>query len=466
MLSTATRDGQAPLENRTEHDLLGEVEVPATALYGVHTVRAMRNFPRVGLSIQDVPEFAAALGMVKLAAAQANLACGQLEPSVAAAIRRACEQLIEGDHRMRSALVVPLLQGGAGTSTNMNVNEVIANTALEILGRRLGEYDYCHPNDHVNRSQSTNDVFPTALRVALLMRQRSTRAGVRRLIDALKAAAGRFSEVPKLARTQLRDAVPMTFGDEFSAWADACEVALDGLDLAAQSLLEVNLGGTAVGTGLTTPPDYANIAVTDLAAVSLLPVRRASRPVSATTDSNALLAYSASLRACALALAKLSNDLRLLSSGPRTGLDELVLPAVQAGSSMMPGKVNPVVPEYANQVSFRIHGLDMTVTLALDAAQLQLNAMLPAVAGALFEAQELLEKASVTLADRCVCDVRVNEIRTRANAREGLGEISVLAATVGYEASSRLAADAEYAGVAPAELVDPAALRAELEERR
>jgi aspartate ammonia-lyase len=440
-------------EMRWEHDLLGELEVPAMVLYGVHTARALRNFPSLGVTVGEVPEFARAMGMVKLAASRANVACGALSPELAEAIDAACAELIDGDARLGEALVVPLLQGGAGTSTNMNVNEVIANRALEHLGQDLGDYELCHPNDHVNRSQSTNDVYPTALRVALLLRHRLVRSQLERLVHGLDAAAARFSEIPKLARTQLRDAVPMTVSDEFLAWADGCRAALGYLEHACESLLEVNLGGTAVGTGLAAPPAYADAVVSELATIAAIPVRRAQRPISATTDSSGLLAYSSALRTAAVAVGKLANDLRLLSSGPRTGLQELELPPVQAGSSMMPGKVNPVVPEYANQASFRIRGLDTTVVLALDAAQLQLGAMLPVAAGALFEAQDLLGAAAVALAHRCIDQIEINESQTRDNAREGLGEVSVLAATVGYEESSRLALHAEQDGVAPASVL-------------
>jgi aspartate ammonia-lyase len=428
--------------SRTEHDLLGELPVPATALYGVHTVRALRNFPRGGTTIADVGDFAAALGMVKLAAARANLACGELSPATADAICLACRELIDGDPRLREALVLPLLQGGAGTSTNMNVNEVIANRALEHLGYPLGAYEHCHPNDHVNRSQSTNDVYPTALRVALILRHRTMRHSLDHLIETLHATGARFSDVPKLGRTQLRDAVPMTFGD--AAWADGCTAAVRDLDAACELLHEVNLGGTAVGTGLTASRDYTELAVAHLAVITSLPVRLARRLVSATTDSSGLLSYSAAIRTAAVAVAKLANDLRLLSS--------------------VPGKVNPVVPEYANQAAFRIRGLDTTVVLALDAAQLQLNAMLPVVAEAFFEAQELLAGAATALADNCVASIEINEPRTRDNAREGLGEMSVLAGTVGYEESSRLTAQAEASGVVPAKLLTPADPRTDPEE--
>jgi aspartate ammonia-lyase len=434
---------------RVEHDLLGEYPIPVDALYGVHTARALENFPPLGPRLADVVELCSAFGMVKLAASRANLACGQLDIEVAGAITTACQELIDGSPQLRSNLLVPLLQGGAGTSTNMNVNEVLANRSLQHLGCAPGEYARCHPNDHVNRSQSTNDVYPTALRVALLLRHRTLVRRLNLLVEVLGEARERFDQIPKLARTQLRDAVPMTVGDEFAAWKDGCQSALEGIERGTSALLAVNLGGTAVGTGLTAPRDFAELAVAHLSSISGLAIRRAASAISATTDATGFLGYSSAMRMAAVPLAKLANDLRLLSSGPRAGFGELALPAVQAGSSMMPGKVNPVIPEYANQVAFRIHGLDMTVTMALDAAQLQLNAMLPVVAGSMFEAQELLGLATEVLAHRCIAGVEVNEARTRGYAAEGLGKATVLASELGYDASSELAMRAERAGTAP-----------------
>jgi aspartate ammonia-lyase len=429
---------------RTEHDLVGDRELPGGCRYGIHTLRALENFPWQGPRIADVPEFSAAFGMVKLAALRANVECGVLDGELVGALERACVELIEDRADLRNGLVVPMLQGGAGTSTNMNVNEVLANRALELMGHLAGSYEDCHPNDHVNRSQSTNDVYPTALRVALALRGRDlVEPAMETLGAALRGAAVRFAGIPKLARTQLQDAVPMTVDQEVQAWADAVDGASDGLLIARQGICEVNLGGTAVGTGLTAPEGYRQRAVGHLAEISALPLSGAKRPVSATTDPSALLRFSGALQSGAIVLAKIGNDLRLLSSGPQTGLAEYRLPPLQAGSSMMPGKVNPVACEFVNQAAFRVRGLDAIATMALDAAQLQLNAMLPAVADALFEAQALLAAAASLLAGRCVVGMDVDERRSRSFAEAGLGGMTELAATVGYGVATAVALSAD-----------------------
>jgi aspartate ammonia-lyase len=422
---------------RIERDFLGEVAVPDRARYGIHTLRALENFPRVGARLGEVPELCRAFAMVKLAAARANGDVGALSPELVEAIEGACRELMEDGEGLREDLVVPLLQGGAGTSTNMNVNEVLANRALEHLGHARGDYEHCHPNDHVNRSQSTNDVYPTALRVALFVRHEAVADAVERLTGTLRASAERLGDVPKLGRTQLQDAVPMTVEQELSAWAVGFAHAHEELGHAAHLLLEINLGGTAIGTGLGAPDGYAERVVEHLAELCGHPVRPADQLVAATTDPSALLTYSGALRTAAVLLAKVGSDLCLLASGPQTGLGELRLPARQAGSSMMPGKVNPVIPEYASQAAIRIHGLDAVVAKAADAAQLQLNAMLPAAAAALLEAQDLLRLACDTLAERCVADLEADETTLRANARQGLGELVALLPVLGYDASSR-----------------------------
>jgi aspartate ammonia-lyase len=442
------------VEKRIEHDMLGTREVPAHALYGVHTLRATENFPHGRPVLREVPEFGRAFVMVKRAAARANIECGVLDRGIGQAIVAACDELLEDPRRLCANLPLPVLQGGAGTSTNMNVNEVIANCALQRLGYEAGAYAHLHPNDHVNRSQSTNDVYPTALRVALVLRNRSVEVAEEGLARALATAADEHRGARKLGRTQLRDAVPMRVGEEFDAWADGCRQSSAALQGAVErGLLEVNLGGTAIGTSLGAPPGYAELAVRCLSEESGVPLQLAERPVSATTDPSGLLAYSAAIRSSAVRLAKLANDLRLLSSGPQTGLAELRLPAVQAGSSMMPGKVNPVIPEYVNQLCFRIHGLDLTTTLALDAAQLQLGAMLPAAAASLFEAQDCLRVGCEALTDRCVCGITIDEERLNRYATAGLGELTEAARVLGYEESSRLARDAERIARSPNEVV-------------
>ena len=427
-------------EFRVEHDLIGAREVPVEARYGVHAARAAENFARPGARlVRDIPEFCQALGMVKLACAQANLAAGLLDESRAAAIAQAAEELVHDRAGLRRELVVPLLQGGAGTSTNMNVNEVLANRALEAMGHPRGAYEHCHPNDHVNRSQSTNDVYPTALRIALVKRGKAVEAAAAQLERSLRRVAARYSTTTKLGRTQLQDAVPMLVSDELHAWADAVAAGAEALAASRTLLLEVNLGGTAIGTGLSAPAAYQRAVVEILAGVAEEPPRRPERLVSATTNSAALLSHSAALRTLAMALAKLANDLRLLGSGPRCGLAELHLPPVQGGSSMMPGKVNPVIAEFVNQLAFRVRGADLVVAEALDAGQLQLHAMLPAVACALFSAQQDLASAATALAERCIADLEVNEERVQTSAKLGLAELTEEAAARGYQHASSLA---------------------------
>lgn len=425
---------------RHEHDLVGPCELPAGVRYGVHSLRAAENFARPGAELlRDVPELCRAFAMVKLAAQRANVQAGDLPPLIGAAIGRAAQELIDDEHHLRDALIVPLVQGGAGTSSNMNVNEVLANRALEHLGHEAGDYDHCHPNDHVNRSQSTNDVYPTALRIALILRAVPLEHAARALEGALRERATEHAGTVKLGRTQLQDAVTMTVGDEFTAWADAVAAACAALAAQRRGLLEVNLGGTAIGTGLTASPAYRGRVVAILGQVSGIPVNAAAHPVSATTDPGALLAYSGALRCLAVALAKLANDLRLLSSGPHGGLAELRLPAVQGGSSMMPGKVNPVIAEFVNQLAFRVRGRDAAVAAALDAAQLQLNAMLPLVAAELLGAQSDLTCAMDTLRERCIDGIAVDTARSWELAGHSLGALTTLAARDGHAAATRVA---------------------------
>jgi aspartate ammonia-lyase len=439
---------------RVEHDLLGSMEVPAQVLFGVHTARALENFPHRGQRLNDVPDFCRAFVMVKRAAAAANRELDALDPSIAAGIVDACDRLLEEPDTVRGNFLLPILQGGAGTSTNMNANEVVANRTLIASGHRPGEYAFCHPNDHVNRSQSTNDVYPTALAVALRLRNRSVVEALKSLWQALETIGSEHADAVKLGRTQLRDAVPMTVGQEFTAWVDGLRQSAADLDLVADRLLSrVNLGGTAIGTGLAAPHGYPDLVVGELTEISGLDLEPAERAVSATTDTSSLLAYSAALRGSAVRLGKVCNDLRLLSSGPRAGLAEITLPPVQAGSSMMPGKVNPVIPEYANQLCFRVHGLDQVTTLALESAQLQLIAMLPAAADALFEAQDAIRVACLMLAERCVAGIEIDEVRLRDYAAAGLGELTDAASVLGYEVGSALVKQADRAGIAPLEVI-------------
>src|SRR5882757_3015271 len=431
---------------RVERDMLGTRDVPADVLYGVHTARAVENFPYGSPVVGEIPEFCRAFVMVKRAAARANVECGVLEPEVGAAIVSACDALLRDPQLLCANLVLPVLQGGAGSSTNMHVNEVIANQALGLLGHDPGKYAYLHPNDHVNRSQSTNDVYPTARQLALVLRNRVVEESLHGLADALASLADESGDTPKLGRTQLRDAVPMLVRDELLAWTDGCRQGIVELSVAAsRRLVDVHLGGTAIGTGLGAPGGYARLAVNFLSEESGVALQPAPRPISATTDPSGLLAYSSAMRSSAVRLAKLANDLRLLSSGPRAGLGELRLPPVQAGSSMMPGKVNPVIPEVVNQVAFEVIGNDLTITMAAEAGQLQLNAFEPIIARALFEAQDCLRVACAALTERCVRGISIDEQRVGEYAAAGLGELTEAASTLGYEETSRLAQAADAA---------------------
>jgi aspartate ammonia-lyase len=440
---------------RVERDLVGPREVPVGVRYGVHSLRAAENFarPRAQL-LRDVPELCAAFGMVKLAAVRANVRTGTVPAEVGSAIERAAEELIKGRSGIRDDLIVPMVQGGAGTSTNMNVNETLANRALELLGRTRGDYVHCHPNDHVNRSQSTNDVYPTAMRLAILLRSAGLELAAAQLEAELRRKARDYAGVRKLGRTQLQDAVAMEVGQEFEAWADLVSGASRALISARDGLLEVNLGGTAIGNGLTASRDYRALVVPYLAEISGHVFRSAHRRISATTDTSALLGYSGALRSLAVALAKIANDLRLLASGPSGGLAELRLPAVQGGSSMMPGKVNPVIAEWVNQLAFRIRGRDATVVAALDAGQLQLNAMLPLVATELLGGQADLKSAMHTLRRRCVSGIAVDRERAVALSRHDIGELSEVAANEGYALATALAKELRRTAAVAAEADD------------
>ena len=446
---------------RVELDLVGPREIPAQARYGVHALRAGENFarPRARL-LGDVPELCRAFGMVKLAAARANVRTGAIPEATGAAIIHAAEDLITNRAGLRSDLIVPVVQGGAGTSTNMKVNEALANRALELLGHDPGQYEHCHPNDHVNRSQSTNDVYPTALRLALMMRSGAVELSATHLEAELRERAQRHRGMRKLGRTQLQDAIAMDVGEEFEAWADHVARARAAVTGAQDALLEVNLGGTAIGNGLTASSEYRMAVVPLLAGISGYPLRAASRGISATTDTTALLSYSGALRSMAVALAKIANDLRLLASGPRGGLAEIRLPAVQGGSSMMPGKVNPVIAEWVNQLAFRVRGSDVAVAAALDAGQLQLNAMLPLVADELLASQDDLRCAMDGLRTRCVSGIVVDPSRAAELARHDIGELTELAATAGYVSATQLA---QGLRAAPA---DPVTLPADTDKER
>jgi aspartate ammonia-lyase len=429
---------------RTEHDLLGDREVPADALYGVQTLRAVENFPITGIRLGHFPHLIRALAMVKQAAARANLELGLLDPEIAGAIDRACSEIIDG--HWHGHFVVDVVQGGAGTSTNMNANEVIANRALELLGHQRGEYRYCHPNNHVNLSQSTNDAYPTAVRVAVVLELVDLLAAMCTLETDLRAKAAEFSGVLKMGRTQLQDAVPMTMGQEFDAFAVTTAEDIARLEETARLFLEVNLGGTAIGTGINADPRYPQLAVALLADISGLDLMLAPNLVEATPDTGAFVMFSGVLKRVAVKLSKLCNDLRLLSSGPRCGLNEINLPAVQPGSSIMPGKVNPVIPEVVNQVAFLLIGNDLTITLAAEAGQLQLNVMEPIISFAIFESLDMLTAAVKTLSERCIRGITVNADRCREMVEGSIGLVTAVVPAIGYEAASDVAKEALATG--------------------
>ena len=436
---------------RMEHDLLGERAVPADAYYGVHTLRATENFPITGTPISIYPDLIVALACVKQAAAQANRELGLLEPKNAEAIIAACEELRAG--KLHEQFVVDVIQGGAGTSTNMNANEVIANRALELLGAARGEYRTLHPLEDVNKSQSTNDVYPTAIRVALHFALNRLREAMAELRAAFAAKALEFADVLKMGRTQLQDAVPMTLGQEFSTYA--VMIGEDEQRLAEAGLLihEVNLGGTAIGTGINAPALYPALACKRLAEITGIPLVLAANLVEATQDAGAFVQLSGVLKRTAVKLSKMCNDLRLLSSGPRAGFGEINLPSMQAGSSIMPGKVNPVIPEVVNQIAFEVIGNDVTVSMAAEGGQLQLNAFEPIIVHSLFESLTHLRAGCRVLAQRCVVGITANREHLRRTVEHSIGLVTALSPYIGYEASTKIAQEALETGRGVAELV-------------
>ncbi len=425
---------------RTEHDLLGDREVPAESLYGIQTLRALENFNISGISLAYYPELISALAAVKMGAARANFELGLLSRPIADAIVQACGEIMNG--RQHTQFVVDMIQGGAGTSTNMNANEVIANRALEILGYERGEYKYCHPNNHVNLSQSTNDAYPTALKIALINSNARLTEVLRQLIDSFQRKAEEFRDVIKMGRTQLQDAVPMTLGQEFEAYAVTLEEEIDRLQQNAALFLEVNMGGTAIGTGINADPRYSAHVTEHLRRITGLEIRLAKNLVEATQDTGAFVMYSSAIKRLAVKLSKICNDLRLLASGPRAGFHEINLPPMQPGSTIMPGKVNPVVPEVVNQIAFLVIGNDLTVTLATEAGQLQLNVFLPIIAHSMFESIEVLKNGMFTLKHRCIDGITANADHCRRMVQQSIGLITALNPILGYETANALAKEA------------------------
>ncbi len=436
---------------RVERDSLGEREVPAEAYWGIHTLRARENFPISGTPIHRHPQLIGALAVVKQAAAAANLRMGLLSEQKAAAIAHACERIRAGE--LHDQFCVDVIQGGAGTSSNMNANEVIANAALEYLGFARGRYDIVHPIDDVNRSQSTNDVYPTAIKLAVVR-------GFIALLPELDALAGAFEQrgrtfagVVKIGRTQLQDAVPMTLGDELTAFAVAIREDIQRTTETIPLLLECSLGGTAIGTGVTAPRGYREVVLEQLRELTGLPVTPALHLFEASWDTSAFLQSSATLRRTAVKLSKICNDLRLLSSGPQTGFGEIRLPARQAGSSIMPGKVNPVIPEVVNQIAFAVMGADLTVGVAAESGQLQLNAFEPIIAHSLLQSLTWLTHGARVLRELCVEGIEANEELLAERVARSVGSVTALVPTIGYDAASRAATHSLLTGASIAESV-------------
>ena len=426
-----------PGETRREHDLLGEADVPIAAYWGIHTKRAVENFPITGVPIGHFPELVRALALVKHAAARANKRLGFLEPDKARRIEEACA-LIEGG-RFHDEFVVDAVQGGAGTSTNMNANEVIANVALGLMARSHGDYAAMHPNDDVNMAQSTNDAYPTALRLAIILATAPLTHALDELAYAFKGKAVDFGDIIKMGRTQLQDAVPMTLGQEFDAFHDTIKEDVARIGEAAALFREVNLGATAIGTGINADPRYAALAVEELARLCGHPMVLATNLIEATSDMGAFVLFSGVLKRVAVKLSKICNDLRLLSSGPRTGFAEIRLPPVQAGSSIMPGKVNPVIPEVVNQVAYLVIGHDLTVTLCAEGGQLQLNAFEPTIGYCILSSMRMLTAAIDTLTKRCVDGIEADRERCLSLVHGSIGIVTALGPTLGYETTSRVA---------------------------
>ena len=434
---------------RTERDPLGEVHVSADAYWGAQTARAIENFPISGLRAPD--DLVTATVLVKKAAAEANAALGRLDPGIARAIVAAADEILAGG--LRDQFVVDVYQAGAGTSHNMNANEVLANRAAEMLGEPRGTYLRVHPNDHVNMGQSTNDVYPTATRLALLLGCRPLVAAARTLADSLARKADEFAGVLKTGRTHLQDAVPMTLGQEFGGYAECIRRGAEDVARASEQLLELNIGATAVGTGLNAGDQYRRLVIANLARYTVLPVTSAQNLFRVTQSMGDVLAYSGGMRRLAVEISKVANDLRLLSMGPRAGLSEITLPAVQPGSSIMPGKVNPSIPEMVNQVCFQVVGCDTTVMMACEAGQLELNVMMPVIAWNALHASTILREAMKALRIRTIDGLAANPSRARELLDRSTATATALSPYIGYAATAEVAKESVSTGRSIRELV-------------
>ena len=429
---------------RLESDLIGELQVPAEAYYGVQTQRALNNYKISNTRMSDYPEYIIAMAYVKMAAAAANAELGVLDRTIADAIIKACREIVDG--KFHDQFPVDMMQGGAGTSVNMNANEVIANRALELMGHKKGEYQFCSPNDHVNCAQSTNDAYPTAFRYTFVRMNKILVAALQELINSFMTKGEEFKDIIKMGRTQLQDAVPMTSGQEFMAFAHNLEEEIANLERNAVLLREINMGGTAIGTGLNAVPGFAELCTAKMTEFSGDHFEKASDLVEATPDTGAYVSYSAALKRLAVKLSKICNDLRLMASGPRCGLHEINLPAMAPGSSIMPGKVNPVIPEVTNQVCFKVIGNDTTVTFAAEAGQLQLNVMEPVIAQSILESLTWLTNAMNTLRTKCIDGITVNKEHCYEMVKGSIGIVTALNPYIGYKNSTKVAKEALETG--------------------
>ena len=436
---------------RVESDLLGELKVPADAYYGVQTQRALENYKISTTRMCHYPEYIIAMAYVKMAAAAANAELGVLDRKIADAIIAACKEIVDG--KLHDQFPVDMMQGGAGTSVNMNANEVIANRALELMGHKKGEYQFCSPNDHVNCAQSTNDAYPTAFRYTFVRMNRHLERALKDLIVAFRAKGEEFSDIIKMGRTQLQAAVPMTSGQEFNAFANNLEEEIANLERNVVLLKEINMGGTAIGTGLNAVPGFAELCTRRLSEFSGDSFEKAPDLVEATPDTGAYVSYSAALKRLAVKLSKICNDLRLMASGPRCGLHEINLPPMAPGSSIMPGKVNPVIPEVTNQVCFKVIGNDTTVAFAAEAGQLQLNVMEPVIVQSILESQTWLTNVMDTLRTRCIDGITVNAEHCFKMVKNSIGIVTALNPYIGYKTSTKVAKEALETGGSVYDLV-------------
>ena len=439
------------MKYRLESDLIGELQVPEEAYYGVQTQRAVENFQISGVLLSEFPQFIKGLAYVKWAAAETNFTLGLLDENIKNAIIEASKEVIAG--KFDKDFPIDMIQGGAGTSTNMNINEVIANRANEMMGYSKGSYEVVSPNDHVNLSQSTNDAYPTAIKIAAIATNQQLVTVLQQLIHSFRAKGESFKSVIKMGRTQLQDAVPMTLGQEFEAFAVSLEDDIERLNQSTLLLLDINMGATAIGTGLNAAPGYAKLCAENLSKITQYKFVTARNLIEATPDTGAYVTYSSALKRMAIKISKICNDLRLLSSGPRCGFNEINLPAMQPGSSIMPGKVNPVIPEVMNQICFKVIGNDLTVTMAAEAGQLQLNVMEPIMIFSILESMMLLTNGMQTLATKCVDGITANEAHCKAMVMNSIGIVTALNPHIGYKNSTKIAKEALETGASVYDLV-------------